>query len=84
MLLKWEPASHAIIFAALRDEETRLGGADAVTLEDCRGGGNDEARRHAQIMPELFRFAPTVPTAGWPEVPLREYANASVVSGGKA
>jgi hypothetical protein len=88
--LLWEPASHAVLFAALSSEDSRLGTADAVTLDDCRGRepapglgrGDEEEEARARIMPELFRFAPTVPTAGWPEVALREYANVSVAGRG--
>ncbi|KAH8664703.1 putative lipase [Xylariales sp. PMI_506] len=78
--LLWEPASHKIIFDALNNEDTRLGSADVVSVEDCRGGvaphlEPESESEHTKIMPELFIFGPTMPTSGWPEVPLREFAD---------
>jgi hypothetical protein len=77
--LLWEPASHKVIFDALRNEETYLGTANVITDSDCLGGlaphmDADAEEKHAAILPELFKYAPTQPTQGWPEVPLRAYA----------
>lgn len=77
--LLWEPASHKIIFDALANEETCLGTADVVEVNDCEGGlapniEGESRERQAAIMPELFKYAPTQPAAGWPEAPLRDYA----------
>uniref|UniRef100_A0A8H7TNL2 AB hydrolase-1 domain-containing protein n=1 Tax=Bionectria ochroleuca TaxID=29856 RepID=A0A8H7TNL2_BIOOC len=77
--LLWDPASHKIIFDALRNEKTYVGSADVLESSDCAGGvaphlGLRSKQAHKDILPELFKFAPTQPPAGWPEVPLREYA----------
>jgi hypothetical protein len=77
--LLWEPASHKIIFDALANEETFLGTADVLEVSDCEGGlapniEEESRKRQAAIMPELFKYAPTQPAAGWPEVPPRDYA----------
>lgn len=77
--LLWEPASHKIIFDALENEETYLGTADVVGTGDCEGGlapnlEEGSGEKQAAIMPELFKHAPMQPVSGWPEVPLREYA----------
>lgn len=60
-----------MIFDALANEETFLGTAENVTLEDCsREGmmapnlppGSEE--RHAEIMPELSDYASRMPLTG--------------------
>ncbi|OKL63863.1 hypothetical protein UA08_00633 [Talaromyces atroroseus] len=78
--LLWEPASHQIIFDALNNEETYLGSADSVTADHCRGDRADHLppgseAKHAAIMPELTRYASQMPSSGWPELPLRDYAS---------
>lgn len=84
----WEAASHKVIFDALANEETFLGTAENVTLEDCsREGmmapnlppGSEE--RHAEIMPELSDYVSRMQLRGWPEVPLFEYTEPKVRCG---
>lgn len=78
--LLWEAASHKIIFDALNNEDTYLGSADNVTLEECRGmlaPGIPSAskKQHAEIMPELFHYASTLPLGAWPELQVRDYTS---------
>ena len=77
--LLWHPASHSIIFEALENEETKLGIGGMLQSEDCQGGmaGSLDPNwkvHHQNILPELFKYAPTYPVSGWPEIPLRSYA----------
>ncbi|KAI0013350.1 putative lipase [Xylariaceae sp. FL0662B] len=76
--LLWEPASHAVIFDALTNDETRVGTAEAIGPGDYDSKlapGLEPAWRekHRDILPELLRYAPTLPRSGWPEVSLRNY-----------
>ncbi|KAH7305781.1 putative lipase [Stachybotrys elegans] len=77
--LLWEAASHVVIMDALRNTDTYLGSADILEWKDCRlrvAPSIDEISRtkHANILPELFKYAPTQPKGGWPEVAIRPYA----------
>ncbi|KFA55143.1 hypothetical protein S40293_08676 [Stachybotrys chartarum IBT 40293] len=73
--LLWHPATHKIIFSALRNEDTYLSAADVVADTDCHGGLAPLVGPGVEaIIPELIDYAPKQPVAGWPEVPIRNYA----------
>ncbi|KAI1083245.1 putative lipase [Whalleya microplaca] len=78
--LLWEPVSHKVIFDALNNDETCIGTADAIDQSDFDSRlapGLEPAWRekHQSILPELFKYAPTQPRSGWPEVSLRNYTS---------
>ena len=80
--LLWEAASHKIIFDALENGGTFVGRASAVQPDDCEtklapGLKQEWREKHADILPELFKYAQTLELHGWPEVPLRDYANST-------
>lgn len=80
--LLWEAASHKLIFDALENSETFVGTAHAIESGDCEsrlapGLKPEWKEKHAGILPELFKYAQTLELAGWPEVPLRDYATST-------
>lgn len=77
--LLWETASHEVIFSALRNSQDFLGTASVINVTVCSGASDGKSspsldKQRAAILPELFKYAPTQPVAGWPELALREYA----------
>ncbi|KAK9413916.1 hypothetical protein SUNI508_11492 [Seiridium unicorne] len=78
--LLWEPASHRVIFDALSNDDSSLGNPDVVSVDECKPDSAPYLKagdkgQHAKIVPELLDFSPTMPTSGWPDVPLRDYAS---------
>lgn len=80
--LLWEAASHRLIFDALENSKTLVGSAKVIESDDCQsrlapGLKAEWKEKHADILPELFTYAPTLGLSGWPEVPLRDYATSA-------
>ncbi|KAK6064307.1 Lipase B [Seiridium cupressi] len=78
--LLWEPASRRVIFDALSNDDSSLGNSDVVSVDECKPDSAPYLKagdrgQHAKIVPELLDFSPTMPTSGWPDVPLRDYAS---------